>query len=131
MSKAGSKFKVRYILEGIAVLGILICGALSFYPTYRGTATYTLDQQQIVYHGQVAKGRFNGQGKITFPDGASYQGNFKRGRFDGAGKFTAAAGWVYEGEFVRGVPQGQGKLTTTDQAIYQGTFKDGEFQDAD
>lgn len=79
-----------------------------------------------VYGGDLnAEGILEGQGRLSWPNGAYYEGGFKNGLFHGKGKFVNADGTQYEGDYVNGVEEGQGKIIYPSNTIYEGEFKDG------
>src|SRR5574337_322460 len=82
----------------------------------------------LTYSGLLKKGKFSGNGTLTFKNGDRYQGNFKDGQFDGKGKFTSVAKWSYEGEFSKGKPNGKGKLITVSDKVFSGRFVNGGFE---
>ena len=56
------------------------------------------------YIGEIKKGKPNGQGTYTFPDGKKYVGKFKDGKEHGKGTYTYPDGVKYEGKFKDGKP---------------------------
>ena len=57
---------------------------------------------QPKYKGQVEKGKPNGQGTKTSPDGEKYVGEWKDGEKHGQGTYTFPNGTKYVGEFKKG-----------------------------
>lgn len=115
-----------------ASLGLIIlCTLTLFIGRIPSQKTLTLDNGNIIYHGNVQANKMNGQGKVTFANGDVYEGNFNNGFFHGKGKFIAKEGWTYVGEFKKGQADGQGKLTTQTKTVYEGRFKQGIYQHED
>ena len=67
----------------------------------------------------------NGQGTMTFADGATYSGEFKDDEFNGQGTYTFADGGTHTGAWKDGMPNGQGTATYANGTTYTGAFKDG------
>ena len=54
----------------------------------------------VRYEGSFRAGRFEGRGKITWPDGSYYEGSFSNNKMSGQGAFTAPNGRVqYSGNW--------------------------------
>jgi hypothetical protein len=99
-------------------------------------------------HVQARRGRFAGEGELTYADGRKYRGNFVRGEFHGKGRyekadqvyegdfekneftgngvFTTKDGTRHEGRFLKWRPHGAGRFTDTNGNIYEGNFEDGD-----
>ena len=70
------------------------------------------------YEGEVNEGgQPEGQGILTFPDGARYEGQWRRGEPEGQGALTYPDGRRYEGEFRSGEPTGEGVSSKPDEAM--------------
>ena len=69
----------------------------------------------------------NGQGTLTWTDGAKYEGEFKDEKMTGQGTLTLPNGMKYVGEFKDNKSNGQGTLTYPDGMKYVGEFKDNKF----
>ncbi|KRN25612.1 hypothetical protein [Lacticaseibacillus camelliae] len=109
---------------------ILAAASFALRPAPRITTHYTLQDGQIVYDGQMLKGKFSGHGTLTEPNGDRYVGEFRAGRFNGSGKFSSHAGWRYTGQFKNGALTGQGTLTTKQGKQLRGYFKNGQYHAA-
>jgi hypothetical protein len=79
----------------------------------------------IIYEGYINDSKYNGNGKLIFPD-ATYEGLFSKGEFK-KGKMLWNNGYEYEGEFNGNCLQGKGKLTGPDNEIYEGEFNNNLF----
>jgi hypothetical protein len=72
----------------------------------------------ILDYFQVVDRKFEGSG--------NYEGMFHRGRQQGEGKTTYPNGNTHEGLYEKGEPHGLGKLTLPDGIIYEGMFDSGK-----
>ena len=79
------------------------------------------------YFGEFSKGRQNGIGIYTDPDGRKYSGEWKEGNFGGIGTFDYPDGEVCKGEFVQGIRQGFCYIHYVDESYYEGHFNKGKF----
>ncbi len=91
-----------------------------------GSADYDRAAVHSTYEGEMARGRPNGQGRLTVRDGSMMEGNWADGRLEGDGESVDAAGNRYQGAFHEGLPEGQGRLYLANGNIYQGAFKVGK-----
>ncbi|SEQ05667.1 Uncharacterized conserved protein [Pseudomonas lutea] len=103
-----------------------------------------------VYHGDVERGRLQGEGRLDwangnwlrasfrdglaeglgeqfFVDGTRYRGRFHHGLYEGQGQLTSPSG-RYEGSFHRGMYHGKGVLESSDGWRYEGDFFEGRMQ---
>ena len=64
--------------------------------------------KQVIYLGEVANGKANGQGIGILETGAIYEGNWKNNFREGKGIYQWADGEKYEGEFVKDERNGFG-----------------------
>ena len=78
-----------------------------------------------IYEGFINDSKYNGSGKLIFPD-ATYEGIFSKGEFK-KGKMTWNNGYEYDGEFNGFCLNGKGKLTGPDKEIYEGDFNNNLF----
>lgn len=122
--------RLRTGLELLTVAVIIAAAVFALRPAPRITTHDTLDHGQIVYEGQMLKGKFSGRGTLTQHNGDRYVGEFRAGRFDGAGKFTSHTGWQYTGQFKNGALTGRGTLTTKQGKQLRGYFKNGQYHAA-
>lgn len=76
----------------------------------------------MVYDGQFADGTFDGQGKVTMPDGTTYEGGFSKGAATGAGA-TVIEGDRFEGTYEAGYPVGTCKIYLHNGDLYEGETK--------
>lgn len=131
IKKLYEKYRVyltRPRLEIATVVVIGLCAIFVIYSSLPKKAVLKVDGDTIVYDGSLVRGKMNGQGTLTFPNGDTYTGDFSNGAFNGKGTYQSKDGWVYEGDFVNGQAEGKGKLTTEQQLVYEGDFKQGLFQ---
>jgi hypothetical protein len=91
-----------------------------------GSADYDRAAVHSTYEGEMARGRPNGQGRLTVRDGSMMEGNWADGRLEGEGESVDAAGNRYQGAFHEGLPEGQGRLYLANGNIYEGAFKVGK-----
>jgi len=119
-----------WVLEGEFVAGSATGHVLytepAFNEEYRGEmldwkyhGMGTLKTEESTYVGEFKKGKFDGQGQLTYDSGVSYSGGFKDNEFSGQGVYKYGDS-VYEGEFENGVLNGQGSITDTDGGVYVG-----------
>ncbi len=78
-----------------------------------------------IYFGEIQDGRFHGQGKLLWSNGARYEGGFSNGLAQGHGVMEFADGARYEGDFKNGQLHGQGVLTYMNGTRYSGEFRNG------
>eukprot|EP00045_Choanoeca_perplexa_P000353 m.13894 g.13894 ORF g.13894 m.13894 type:complete len:149 (+) comp10236_c0_seq1:147-593(+) len=64
--------------------------------------------------GQFVAGMCEGKGVLTFPDNSKYEGDFRNGKYDGSGIYSRGDGMKFEGQFKAGQVQGLGLLTFSD-----------------
>jgi len=78
-----------------------------------------------VYDGELVNQKFNGHGKLVWPNNDSYVGEFVDGQFHGKGKLTQQPDFTYEGDFKRGNLTGYGTLSYSSSHVYTGELKNG------
>jgi hypothetical protein len=88
-----------------------------------GTGTLTRSEEHYV--GDMIMGEKTGQGRGTYPNGATYEGSWQKDIITGKGRLEVSKTYFYEGDFVNGIYQGQGKLGSKD-GYYEGGFKNGK-----
>lgn len=114
-----------------------------------GAASYDPRAVHHSYEGGLKDGRFDGEGRLTYRDGAffrgtwvagvlqgqgehldaagnRYEGSYVDGRANGQGVYRAAAGWVYTGGFRNGLRDGNGEITEPGGLTYQVVMEAGE-----
>lgn len=69
----------------------------------------------------------NGQGEMTYPEGAKYEGRWKDGRRHGQGTLTNPYAGKYVGQWKDDKPHGHGTWLFPDGARYEGQWKNGEW----
>lgn len=79
-----------------------------------------------VYSGQRdAKGRINGNGLMTWPNGDTYEGDWKKGLMDGEGVYVyATAGYTYTGQWKKGKIKGHGTFRFNNGTVMEGDWTD-------
>lgn len=122
--------RFRFGMEILVAALIVLAAVLALRPAQPTATHYTLDGGQIVYDGQMLKGKFSGRGTLKQRNGDRYVGEFQAGRFNGAGTFSSHAGWQYQGHFKNGAVTGQGTLTNKQGKKMRGYFKNGQYHAA-
>ena len=90
----------------------------------QGTVTYA---DGAKYVGEWKNDKANGQGTMTYADGTKYVGEWKNNEANGQGTIMwADDGNTYVGEWKDDLYHGQGTLTFADGAKYVGGFKEGK-----
>ena len=80
-----------------------------------------------IYKGDIERGRPNGVGVMTFPDGRKYVGENKDGFPNGKGTMTWSNGVEYVGEYKDGKPNGQGTMSYSDGEKCEGKWQNVGF----
>jgi hypothetical protein len=75
----------------------------------------------IVYDGSIVNGIPNGEGVITYADGATFTG-IMTDKGTGVGTIDYKNGHIYTGNVVNSAPMGQGKMKYPDTSVYEGGF---------
>lgn len=91
-----------------------------------GAASYDPRTTHHSYEGNLKDGRFHGQGRLSYRDGAFYAGTWNMGALQGQGTHLDALGNRYEGEFLDGQPHGDGVYRAAEGWTYTGPFKLGQ-----
>lgn len=63
-----------------------------------------------IYKGSMIADKFDGYGKIIFPNMDEYHGDFSKGMMNGKGKYKYVSGEIVEGEFLKGGVNGKAKV---------------------
>jgi hypothetical protein len=80
------------------------------------------------YTGEFNKGKFDGQGTLSFTNGEIYIGQFKEGNAQGMGLHIKSNGERYAGGFVASTYQGKGILQGADgKVISEGVWEKDKF----
>lgn len=90
-----------------------------------GAATYDPRAIHHAFHGTLAAGRFDGEGRLTYRDGSWREGTWRAGLLEGEGREMDAAGNLYEGRFAAGLRDGPGRLLARAGWSWQGDFAAG------
>jgi hypothetical protein len=75
-----------------------------------GSGDLTINQNEVIYKGQMRDGWRHGYGAIRYIDGSSYVGEFSNSLFHGQGKFQSPKGSI-EGRFVNDKANGPCVIT--------------------
>ena len=92
-----------------------------------GRAAWHMDDGKGVYEGNLHRGKPDGQGEYTWPNGNRYDGEWRDGKHAGSGVFTWPSGEIYDGEWRDHDFHGHGVLTWANGDRYEGEFRSGEF----
>lgn len=90
---------------------------------------YFIETSYYCYIGELKNKKFDGFGKVYFPDKEYYKGYFKNGMYQGRGLRVKRNGRVHIGNFKKGDPLGIGRGVDAggfyDEAYYRGEGKHG------
>jgi hypothetical protein len=130
----------------VASVGICLDGNCE-----NGIGTFRTSKN-AVYQGSFKNGKFNGKGKLTFPENKGfyegdwvdnfrqgngiyvapnrnrYEGSFVKGDFHGTGILQFASGDTYQGNWAKGKFEGKGIYTFKNGSKYDGNFQKGTFE---
>lgn len=84
-----------------------------------------LKGSSYLYTGDFKRDKFNGYGKMVFPDNSSYEGLWMKNDFS-SGKYDFADGTSYTGEWYNFCFQGKGKLMMADGSRKKGTWRNSK-----
>jgi hypothetical protein len=90
-----------------------------------GTPGYDPRAVHHEFRGTLVAGRFEGDGRLRYRDGAWREGNWRAGLLEGAGREMDAAGNLYEGRFAAGRRDGPGRLDARAGWSWHGAFAAG------
>lgn len=79
---------------------------------------------KLEYKGFFRNNLFNGQGRMTFPDGNCYDGEFTDSRMNGVGRITTAANVELVGFFKDSEFGSFARITYPEGHVYDGSVKD-------
>lgn len=120
--------------EGIGIMtlpnfdtyeGHWVNGEISGFGVYR-FYNAKLDKFKGSYEGEFAHSKFNGLGKMNYPDSSVFYGYWKDGKKDGQGQFTSSAGSCIIGRWEEDTLK-EGIYIFPDGTKYIGSFKDSKF----
>jgi hypothetical protein len=98
---------------------LLLAGAA----TAQVVETTTYDDGRVYTGQRDGKGRINGKGLMTFPNGDSYDGMWKKGEFDGEGTYVfATQGYTYSGQWKKGNIKGHGTFRFNNGNVLEGDW---------
>ena len=85
--------------------------------------TTTYDDGRVYTGQRDGKGKINGKGLMTWPNGDRYDGEWKKGLQDGEGTYThAAAGYSYTGQWKKGYIKGHGTFRFNNGNVMEGDW---------
>lgn len=85
--------------------------------------TTTYDDGRVYTGQRNGKGKIEGKGLMTWPNGDRYDGEWKKGLQDGEGTYTyAAAGYSYSGHWVKGYIKGHGTFRFNNGNVMEGDW---------
>ena len=99
-------------------LGLMVAGSACA----QVMETTTYDDGRVYTGQRNSKGKIEGQGMMTWPNGDRYEGQWKKGMPHGEGTFTYANGIVYHGQWEKNVAKGQGTITMPNGVVIEGTW---------
>ena len=79
------------------------------------------------YDGEMAHGRFDGEGILDNDRSDHFEGLWNSGKLDGMGSVIHENGERYDGVWKNDLPNGHGILTRADGSKLEGEFRDGKF----
>jgi len=79
------------------------------------------------YEGGFKNGKFSGNGKQVFDNGAEISGNFEEGKVQGEGFIKYSEGGTYTGALKDSLPYGNGISKYKNGDIYSGFIQDNKF----
>ena len=79
------------------------------------------------YDGEMAHGRFDGEGILVSASHDRFEGLWSGGKLDGMGSVIHENGERYDGGWKNDLPNGHGILTRADGSKLEGQFQDGKF----
>lgn len=125
---------VNDVPEGIGTLvlpnfdtyeGHWLNGEMSGFGIYR-FYNVKLDKLKGSYEGEFAHSKFNGLGKMIYPDSSVFYGRWKDGKKDGQGQYTTSTGASIVGRWEEDILK-EGLYIYPDGTRYFGSFKDSKF----
>merc|ERR1719446_1647545 len=87
-------------------------------------AAHAYPDGKRTYTGEWVGECRDGQGVLSWADGAKYEGQWSNDKAEGQGKFTHADGAIYDGAWVADKANGSGTLVEADGTKYEGQWKD-------
>ncbi len=79
------------------------------------------------YDGEMAHGRFDGEGILVNDKHDHFEGLWNGGKLDGMGSVIHENGERYDGAWKNDLPNGHGILTRADGSKLEGEFRDGKY----
>ncbi|MCP4383689.1 MAG: hypothetical protein GY798_20120 [Hyphomicrobiales bacterium] len=92
----------------------------------KGAAAYDRNAIYSEYRGEMADGRPDGVGTLTFRSGREFEGTWISGDMTGHGILRYENGDEYTGGFRANKPDGLGRYAAVDGTRFEGRFIDGE-----
>ena len=85
--------------------------------------TTTYDDGRVYTGQRSGKGKIEGKGLMTWPNGDRYDGMWKKGVFEGEGTYTwAAQGYSYTGQWSKGYIKGHGTFRFNNGNVMEGDW---------
>lgn len=85
--------------------------------------TTTYDDGRVYTGQRDGKGKINGKGLMTWPNGDRYDGEWKKGLMEGEGTYTyASAGYSYTGQWKKGFIKGHGTFRFNNGNVMEGDW---------
>ncbi|MGO6683945.1 hypothetical protein AB9F42_33585 [Rhizobium leguminosarum] len=85
-----------------------------------------VDRTGLIFSGYWRRGRMDGLGRITLPNGDQYTGSFKEGNLDGHGQYIKANGELFAGNFKSGEKDGMGRVQVSPSLSYEAVWREGQ-----
>lgn len=91
-----------------------------------GTGTYKGNGER--YEGDWSHDQIDGRGSFVFANGAAYKGQFRAGRYEGVGRLIWPDKSTYDGDWVDGRMHGRGVYTDASGQTWAGVFRNDCFE---
>ena len=84
--------------------------------------TTTYDDGRVYTGQRNGKGKIEGKGLMTWPNGDRYDGMWKKGLMEGEGTYYYANGLVYQGQWSKGNIKGHGTFRFPNGNVMEGDW---------
>ena len=103
---------------------IVACMAICTLASAQAVETTTYDDGRVYIGQRDGKGKINGKGLMTWPNGDRYDGEWKKGIMEGEGTYTYAnAGYSYTGQWKKGFIKGHGTFRFSNGNVMEGDWE--------
>jgi hypothetical protein len=103
----------------LLIIGLFLATAV----TAQVVETTTYDDGRVYTGQRNGKGKIEGKGLMTWPNGDRYDGMWKKGLMDGEGTYTyATAGYSYSGQWSKGFIKGHGTFRFNNGNVMEGDW---------